>query len=77
LGVSLMHDCGPFWLEGLSIAKIPLPHNPFARRIGLLWSRASTRLRMVHTFCEEAATVFARGNAATPGVKHRYSSRRR
>lgn len=77
LGVSLMHDSGLFWLEGLSIAKIPLPHNPFARRIGLLWSRASTRLRMVHTFCEEAATVFARGNAATPGVKHRYSSRRR
>ena len=77
LGVSLMHDSGPLWLEGLSLAKIPVPDNAFARRIGLLWSRASTRIRMAHTFCEEAAQVFARGTAVAPKIKNRNSRRRR
>jgi DNA-binding transcriptional LysR family regulator len=77
LGVSLMHDSGPLWLKGLSLAKLPVPNNPFARRIGLLWTRASVRIRMVHTFLEEAATVFARGIAGTPKMKHRSSVNRR
>jgi hypothetical protein len=72
-----MHDSGPLWLKGLSLAKIPVPDNAFARRIGLLWSRASTRIRMAHTFCEEAAQVFARGNAAAPKIKNRNPLRRR
>jgi DNA-binding transcriptional LysR family regulator len=76
LGISLMHDSGPLWLKGLSLAKLPVPNNPFARRIGLLWTRTSVRIRMVHTFLEEAAIVFARGIADTPKIRHRSSVNR-
>ena len=63
LGVSLVPDWTPPWPEGLSIRKLPLPANSFARRIGLLWTRASLRVRLVHTFIEEAATTNAVGEA--------------
>jgi DNA-binding transcriptional LysR family regulator len=77
LGVSLMHDSGPLWLKGLSIKEIAVPTNPFARRIGLLWSRASARIRMVHTFLEEAAIVFERGHAQPRDARQRRATRRR
>ena len=68
LGVSLVHDTGPLWLKGLSIRKVAVPKNAFARRIGLLWSRTSTRIRMVHTFLQEAVPAFSRDNAATTKI---------
>jgi DNA-binding transcriptional LysR family regulator len=77
LGVSLMHDSGPLWLKGLAVTKIAVPKNAFARRIGLLWSRASPRIRMVHTFLDETVPVFARGTAAPSKVKDRDSASRR
>src|SRR6266446_4110785 len=56
LGVSLMPDWAPPWPEGLSLAKLPLPDaSSFARRIGLVWARASLRLRLVEAFLEQAA----------------------
>jgi DNA-binding transcriptional LysR family regulator len=56
LGVSLLPDWAPPWPEGLSLAKLPLPDAaPFARRIGVVWSRASPRLRLVYAFLEQAA----------------------
>jgi DNA-binding transcriptional LysR family regulator len=77
LGVSLMHDSGPMWLKGLAVTKIAVPKNGFARRIGLLWSRASARIRMVHTFLDEALPVFARGTANQSKIKNRNSASRR
>lgn|SRR5262245_16380189 len=59
LGVSLMHDSGPLWLSGLSVKKIPLVAPRFARLIGLLWSRATFRIRLVDTFLQEATKVFS------------------
>src|SRR5262245_2236053 len=64
LGVSLLPDFS--WPEGLSLAKLPVPGGrSFARRIGLIWPRASLRLRLVKAFLEQAAAVRARGTART------------
>src|SRR6266702_7810718 len=56
LGVSILPDWAPPWPEGVSLAKLPLPDAaPFARRIGVVWARASLRLRLVYAFLEQAA----------------------
>jgi DNA-binding transcriptional LysR family regulator len=57
LGVSLVPDWAPPWPEGLSIRKMPLPGRGITRRIGVIWTRASDRLRLVHAFLEEATAV--------------------
>jgi DNA-binding transcriptional LysR family regulator len=54
LGVALVHDWPPPWPEGLSIKKIPIAEKKFGRRMGLLWSRASVRIRLVNVFLETA-----------------------
>jgi DNA-binding transcriptional LysR family regulator len=54
LGVSLLPDWAPPWPEGLSLRKLPLPDRSFKRRTGLLWTRASLRLRLIHAFQEQA-----------------------
>ena len=64
LGVSLLPDWAPPWPEGLLLAKLPVPSGrSFARRIGLIWPRASLRLRLVKAFLEQAAAVRAQGTA--------------
>src|SRR5712672_2583908 len=66
LGVSLVPDWAPPWPEGLSLAKLPVPGGrSFARRIGLIWPRASLRLRLVKAFLEQAAAVRAQGAVRT------------
>jgi DNA-binding transcriptional LysR family regulator len=66
LGVSLLPDLAPPWPEGLSLAKLPVPGGrSFARRIGLIWLRASLRLRLVKAFLEQAAAIRAQGTART------------
>jgi len=71
LGVSLMPDWAPPWPEGLSVAKLPVPDaSSFARRIGLVWARASLRLRLVHAFLEQAMAARAQG-AARKGANAR------
>jgi DNA-binding transcriptional LysR family regulator len=59
LGVSLVPDWPPPWPEGLSIRKLPIPDRSYVRRLGLLWTRASVRIRLVHAFLEEAMTAAA------------------
>jgi len=63
LGVSLVPDWAPPWPEGLSLAKLPVPDLSFARRIGLVWGRASLRLRLVQAFLEQATAARAQGAA--------------
>src|SRR5712672_3368406 len=71
LGVSLMPDWAPPWPEGLSLAKLPVPDaSSFARRVGLVWARASLRLRLVHAFLEQAMAARAQG-AARRGANSR------
>jgi DNA-binding transcriptional LysR family regulator len=69
LGVALMHDWAPPWPEGLSLLKFPLPDNPFGRRLGLIWNRASVRIRLVQAFLEVAIAVLAPDGAATTKSK--------
>jgi DNA-binding transcriptional LysR family regulator len=54
LGVSLVPDWARPWPEGLKLVRIPLPHESEPRRIGIVWSRASVRIRLVNAFVEEA-----------------------
>ena len=54
LGVSLVPDWAPPWPEGLSLAKLPVPDPSFTRRIGLIWTRSSVRVRLIRTFLQEA-----------------------
>jgi DNA-binding transcriptional LysR family regulator len=54
LGVALVPDSPPPWPEGLALAKLPVPDESFTRRIGLIWTRTSARIRLVHTFIQEA-----------------------
>jgi DNA-binding transcriptional LysR family regulator len=66
LGVSLVPDWAPPWPEGLSLRKLPVPNHSFTRHIGLIWRRASLRVRRVHTFLEVAeAALASRPNGAS------------
>jgi DNA-binding transcriptional LysR family regulator len=54
LGVSLVPDWARPWPEGLRLARIPLPQESEPRRIGVIWSRASVRLRLVNVLLQES-----------------------
>lgn len=54
LGVSLVPDWAKPWPEGLNVVRIPLPQCSEPRRIGLVWSRSSVRIRLVNVLLEEA-----------------------
>jgi DNA-binding transcriptional LysR family regulator len=47
LGVSIVPDWPPPWPAGLEVEKLPIPDCKLSRRIGLLWSRSSSRQRFV------------------------------
>jgi len=57
LGVALVHDWAPPWPEGLSLTKIPIPGKRYGRRMGLLWPRASLRMRLVEAFLDVATAT--------------------
>jgi DNA-binding transcriptional LysR family regulator len=69
LGVSLVPDWAPPWPSGLSLLKIPVPANPFARRVGLLWSKASVRARLVRAILEMAALAPTLAGKSEPARK--------
>lgn len=60
LGVSLVPDWAKPWPEGISVVSLPLPEPSEPRRIGLVWSRASVRLRQVNALLEEARAALTR-----------------
>jgi len=59
LGVSIVPDIASPLLEGQRVAKIPLPLPSETRRFGVLWPRASPRLKLIHGFVESAGLVIA------------------
>ena len=59
LGVTLLPDWAPPWPEGLELAKLPVPDPSFTRYIGLMWTRASLRLRLVQAFLDAATSALA------------------
>ncbi|RAN82953.1 LysR family transcriptional regulator [Bacillus sp. SRB_336] len=54
LGVSLVPDWARPWPEGLQLARIPLPTASVPRRIGIVWSRSSVRVRLVTVLLQES-----------------------
>ncbi|MCL1635104.1 LysR family transcriptional regulator [Luteimonas sp. SX5] len=54
LGVSLVPDWARPWPEGLRVVRIPLPAATVPRRIGVVWSRSSVRVRLVTVFLQES-----------------------
>ena len=54
LGVSLVPDWARPWPEGLHVVRIPLPRGFEPRRIGVVWSRSTVRIRLVTAFLHES-----------------------
>ena len=54
LGVSLVPDWARPWPEGLRVARIALPIPFEPRRVGVLWTRSTIRIRLVKAFLQEA-----------------------
>jgi len=71
LGVSLLPDWARASPESLSLARIPLPDRSFARRVGLIWPRASLRLRLVQAFLEQAMAAQAQQRERSREKAHR------
>lgn len=62
LGVSLVPDWAPPWPSGLEIVRIPLPvpNAIVARRIVMVWSLGTVRMRLVRILREESEKAFPR-----------------
>lgn len=54
LGVAIIPDSANLYKRDLKIVKIPLPEVSAPRRFGLVWSRKSSRIRLVQAFGEAA-----------------------
>jgi DNA-binding transcriptional LysR family regulator len=54
LGVSLVPDWSPPWPAGIAVSKLGIAEEGYARQIGVLWSRSSPRLRLIHALLQEA-----------------------
>ncbi len=57
LGVSIVPDWSPPWPEGINVVRLPLPTKEIARRIGIVWSRSTLRLRLVNILLAEAVAA--------------------
>ena len=59
LGVSLVPDWARPWPEGLNLVRIPLPKPFEPRRIGVVWSRSTIRIRLVTVFLQECRAAMS------------------
>lgn len=59
LGVSLVPDWSPPWPEGIDVVRLPLPTPEIGRRIGIVWSRGTVRMRLVNVLLDEARAAMA------------------
>lgn len=57
LGVSLVPDWARPWPEGLDLVRIPTPLPSEPRRLGIVWSRSTVRVRLVTVFLGESREV--------------------
>jgi len=54
LGVSLAPDASVPWWRGLRVARLSLADQPYRRRFGVIWPRASVRMRLILALVEQA-----------------------
>lgn len=62
LGVSLAPDASVPWSRGLRVARFALADQPYRRRFGIVWLRASVRTRLILTLVEQARKVVLRSS---------------
>jgi DNA-binding transcriptional LysR family regulator len=55
LGIALVPDWAPPWPAGLLLTKLPVGNDSFNRKIGLVWSRSSSRLRFVKEMLQQSS----------------------
>jgi DNA-binding transcriptional LysR family regulator len=60
LGVSLVPDWAQPWPADIQVARLPLPLPSEPRRIGMVWSRSSVRLRLVNALLEESKNCLSK-----------------
>jgi len=65
LGVSLVPDWSRPWPENLRIARLPLPERRIGRRVGIVWSRFSVRIKLVNALLAEIEAGLAATRAGT------------
>jgi len=65
LGVSLAPDASVPWWRGLRVARLPLAGQPYRRRFGVIWPRASVRMRLILALVEQARKAVSR-STVTP-----------
>src|SRR5690606_23211144 len=58
LGVAIIPDSANLYKRDLKIIKLPLPEVSAPRRFGLVWSRKSSRIRLLQAFREAAQTAY-------------------
>jgi DNA-binding transcriptional LysR family regulator len=54
LGVSLAPDASVPWARGLRVARLPLADQPYRRRFGIIYPRASVRTRLILALVDQA-----------------------
>ncbi len=64
LGVSLVPDWAQPWPEGLDLVRLPLPKPSEPRRIGIVWSRSSVRVRLVTVLLQESRKAMEQTRAS-------------
>jgi DNA-binding transcriptional LysR family regulator len=78
LGVSLMPDWAPPRPDGLSLSKLSVPDgDEFSRRLVLIWSRDSVRIRLVRAFLDVAVVVLKPMLATATKSKRQGENRRK
>ena len=60
LGVSLAPDASVPWWRGLRVTRLSLEDQPYRRRFGIIWPRASVRARLILTLVDQARKAVVR-----------------
>lgn len=63
LGVSLVPDWATPWPEGLRLVRLPLPLEFEPRRIGVVWSSSSIRIRLLEALLEDVEPGLAHNDS--------------
>lgn len=56
LGITIVPNWPPPWPAGLSLVRLPVGDSGFDRHVGMVWTRANPRLRLVRAILDEAGT---------------------
>ena len=62
LGVSLAPDASVPWWRGLRVARLSLADQPYRRRFGIVWPRASVRTRLILALVDQARKAVSRSS---------------